>query len=367
MAEDYIKKAEEYVNNYIQNPQTEVNYNDDRLTQIKQEQAQKENQMNNEYNQMINNSDKFYQQQIDSSKEFAEQQKELQNQKTQQIIESINQNKDKTQKDYIKEQKGAYADYQKQIDPYGINAEKLATSGLSNSGYSETSKVSMYNTYQNRVATAREVLNTALINYNNSIKEAQISNNVTLAEIAAKALQNQQELALKGFKYKNTLIQTKQQQLQELGKRYDTKYQNKLNQINTELASKRELFNTLSTLLDRRKQLQENIRQANAELALKREQLEYQRQRDRERYSRYNSLKVNTGDNEMSISKQKIDIDNMIGNAKNLVNIANNSQYPENRKRAKEMLPQYRNAIIKAYEKGKITEEEANRVFDIIG
>lgn len=283
MAEDYIKMAEDYVNKYTQNPEllSDVNYNDSRLTDIKNEQAQKENEMTNEYNQMINSSDKFYNEQIQASKDYAKQQQDLQNQKTQQAIDVINQNKDKTQKDYIKEQKGAYADYQKQIDPYSVNAENLASNGLSNSGYSETSKVSMYNTYQNRIATARESLNTAILNYDNAIKEAQLTNNTTLAEIAAEALKNQQELALQGFQYKNTLIQTKQQQLQELGTRYDNKYQNMLSQINNELSSKRDLFNTLSGLLTQRKQLEENIRQANAEMAYKREQLAYQKERDK--------------------------------------------------------------------------------------
>ena len=62
MAEDYIKMAEDYVNKYTQNPGllSDVNYNDSRLTDIKNEQAQKENEMTNEYNQMINSSDKFY-------------------------------------------------------------------------------------------------------------------------------------------------------------------------------------------------------------------------------------------------------------------------------------------------------------------
>ena len=46
MAEDYIKTAEDYVNNYTKNPGllSDVNYNDSRLTDIKNEQQQKENE-----------------------------------------------------------------------------------------------------------------------------------------------------------------------------------------------------------------------------------------------------------------------------------------------------------------------------------
>lgn len=377
MAEDYIKMAEDYVNKYTQNPGllSDVNYNDSRLTDIKNEQAQKENEMTNEYNQMINSSDKFYNEQIQASKDYAKQQQDLQNQKTQQAIDVINQNKDKTQKDYIKEQKGAYADYQKQIDPYSVNAENLASNGLYNSGYSETSKVSMYNTYQNRIATARESLNTAILNYDNAIKEAQLTNNTTLAEIAAEALKNQQELALQGFQYKNTLIQTKQQQLQELGTRYDNKYQNMLSQINNELSSKRDLFNTLSGLLTQRKQLEENIRQANAEMAYKREQLAYQKQRDaiadQQWQKEYNAKYGTSGSNSLTVSNsgsnKKLNVNMVLNAAKNLVNIANNSKSSSNRISAKASIDQCRNYTIQAYNLGKISREDANKIFDIIG
>lgn len=381
MAEDYIKMAEDYVNKYTQNPGllSDVNYNDSRLTDIKNEQAQKENEMTNEYNQMINSSDKFYNEQIQASKDYAKQQQDLQNQKTQQAINVINQNKDKTQKDYIKEQKGAYADYQKQIDPYSVNAENFASNGLSNSGYSETSKVSMYNTYQNRIATARESLNTAILNYDNAIKEAQLTNNTTLAEIAAEALKNQQELALQGFQYKNTLIQTKQQQLQELGTRYDNKYQNMLSQINNELSSKRDLFNTLSGLLTQRKQLEENIRQANAEMAYKREQLAYQKERDKiadqQWQKEYNAKYNSSSSNSLSVgnsltvtdnnNKKQLKASELMGTLESLANSAKNSKYQENREMAKTSIRNLVNNIDKAYAEGRISEEDATKIYDI--
>lgn len=381
MAEDYIKMAEDYVNKYTQNPGllSDVNYNDSRLTDIKNEQAQKENEMTNEYNQMINSSDKFYNEQIQASKDYAKQQQDLQNQKTQQAIDVINQNKDKTQKDYIKEQKGAYADYQKQIDPYSVNAENLASNGLSNSGYSETSKVSMYNTYQNRIATARESLNTAILNCDNAIKEAQLTNNTTLAEIAAEALKNQQELALQGFQYKNTLIQTKQQQLQELGTRYDNKYQNMLSQINNELSSKRDLFNTLSGLLTQRKQLEENIRQANAEMAYKREQLAYQKERDKiadqQWQKEYNAKYDSSSSDSLSVgnsltvtdnnNKKQLKASDLMKPLQYVASVATNSQYSENRESAKEIIRNLVNTIDRAYDEGKISKEDAAKIYDI--
>ena len=259
----------------------DINYEDPKFKQVELDKQTALAENRNTYDNMINQSDKYYQDQINAAKDWANRQQEIQQANTDFAIEQVNQQKDQAQKDYTKEQAGAYVDWQKQSNQYGANAEQQAAQGLNNTGYSESSQVSMYNTYQNRVATARESYNKAVLNYDNAIKEAQLTNNTTLAEIAADALKNQQELALQGFQYKNTLIQTKQQQLQELGVRYDNKYQNTLSQINSELSSKRELFNTLASLLTQRKQLEENIRQANAEMQYKRQQLAYQKERDR--------------------------------------------------------------------------------------
>lgn len=215
-----------------------VDYNDKRLTSVKDEQAIKEAETTKRYDEMINNSDAFYNSQIQASKEWAQKQSEIQQANTDFAIEKIEQQKEQAQKDYTKEQKGAYTDYQKQSNAYGVNAEQIASSGLSNTGYSEASRISMYNTYQNRVATARESLNQAVLNFDNSMKEAVLANNSALAEIAANALQKQLELSLEGFQYKNTLIQTKEEQLLNLGEIYNNRYQQVLSQINAELDRK---------------------------------------------------------------------------------------------------------------------------------
>lgn len=215
-----------------------VDYNDKRLTSVKDEQAIKEAETTKRYDEMINNSDAFYNSQIEASKEWAQKQSEIQQANTDFAIEKIEQQKEQAQKDYTKEQKGAYTDYQKQSNAYGVNAEQIASSGLSNTGYSEASRISMYNTYQNRVATARESLNQAVLNFDNSMKEAILANNSALAEIAANALQKQLELSLQGFQYKNTLIQTKEEQLLNLGEIYNNRYQQVLSQINAELDRK---------------------------------------------------------------------------------------------------------------------------------
>lgn len=237
-----------------------VDYNDERLVNVENEKNNAINEVTNEYNNMINNSDKFYQKQIEASKDYANKQTEIQNAQTNLAIQEVNQQKDKAQKDYIKEQKGAYTDYQKATNQYGVNAEKLATQGLNSTGYSESTRTNAYNTYQNRYATAKEAYNNAVLNYDNSIKEIRLANNSTLAQIAYEALKTQLELSLEGFQYKNTLIQTKMNAVDAQKDRYHSRYQDVLNQINTEnaLAEQQRQFNA---------SLAEQKRQFNASLS----------------------------------------------------------------------------------------------------
>ena len=177
----------------------DINYDDERFQQVEAEKQQAITEVDKTYSGMISQSDKYYQDQINASKDWANTQQQLQQDKTDFAIEQIEQQKAQANKDYTKEQSGAYVDWQKQSNKYGVNAEQMASSGMTNTGFSESSQVSMYNTYQNRVATARESYNLAVLNYNNSIKDAQLQNNSALAEIAYQALQQQLELSLQGF------------------------------------------------------------------------------------------------------------------------------------------------------------------------
>ena len=232
-----------------------VNYDDKRFAQVENAKKDVINNANNTYDNMINQSDAKYNELINATKDYANTQQELQQKNTDFAIEQINQQKDQAEKDYIKEQKGAYTDYQKATNQYGVNAEQQAKAGLMNTGYAESSKISAFTSYQNRYSTARESYNKAVLNYDNAIKDAQLKNNATLAEIAFKSLQTELEYALQGFQYKNNLLQTKLNTQIQLDSEYNNRYQQVLSQINTE--------NSLA----------EQIRQYNESMA-------YQKQRD---------------------------------------------------------------------------------------
>lgn len=192
------------------------------------------NEVDQRYGEMIGGVDKNINDQIDASKDYAEEQKKNQQAQTDFTIDKINQQKDQARKDYTKEQSGAYVDWQKQSNPYGANAEKMASMGMAGTGYSESSQVNMYVAYQNRVAAARESYDRAVLNYNNSITEARLQNNSVLAEIAYKALQDQLELSLQGFQYKNTLLMEKAKEKRTIESEYHNRWKDLLSQINAE-------------------------------------------------------------------------------------------------------------------------------------
>ena len=244
-----------------------VNYNDPKFTKVETDKQQALTQNEQLYAGMIDNVDGFYNAQIQASKDWADKQTNLQNQQTNLTIEQIEQQKDKANKDYLKEQSGAYVDWQKQSNAYGTNAEQMASSGLTNTGFSESSQVSMYNTYQNRVATAREVYNQAVLNYDNSIKEARLQNSTVLAEIAFQALQTQLELSLEGFQYKNTLLLEQANKKLEIDNAYYNRYLDVLNQINTENAMAEEIrqFNESQKFTAEQNQLNRDFEAAQAE------------------------------------------------------------------------------------------------------
>ncbi len=245
-----------------------INYEDERFGKVESDKQQALTEVEQTYGGMIEQSDSYFQAQIDASKQWANQQQQIQQEQTDFAIEQIEQQKGQANKDYQKEQAGAYVDWQKQSNKYGANAEQMAASGMTNTGFSESSQVSMYNTYQNRVAVARESYQKAVLNYNNAIKDAQLQNNSKLAEIAYQALQTELELSLQGFQYKNDLIREQASKKQEIDNTYYNRYQDVLNQMNTENALAEEIRQYNESMQLQKQQLQEEIRQYEQNYAL---------------------------------------------------------------------------------------------------
>ena len=236
-----------------------VNYDDERFTEVTADKNDAIKESDTMYNDIIADSTKGYDDQIQASKDWVETQTDLQNKKTDFAIDEINQQKEQTRKDYLKEQSGAYVDWQKQSNQYGVNAEQMAATGMTGTGYSESSQVRMYTAYQNRVAVARESYTRAVLNYDNAIKEARLQNSSILAEIAYQGLSEQLKLGLEAMQYKNALLLEKAKAKREIDSEYYSRWRDVLSQINTENA------------------LAEQQRQFDANMAFQKEQFEWQK------------------------------------------------------------------------------------------
>lgn len=282
---------------YSATPNYDIDPNDKRFADVNNQKDAALKELDATYAGMIGQTNQYYDDQIAALDKWEDKQTEIQNAQTDFTIQQIEQQKDKAHKDYLKEQSASYVDWQKQSNQYGAKAEQLASSGLTNTGFSESSQVSMYNTYQNRVATARESYNNAVLNYNNAIKEAQLANSAALAEIAFTTLQKQLELSLAGFQHKNQLILEQANKKLEVDNMYWNRYQDVLQQINTENAMKEDIrqynesmkWQTEQAQLDRTFKSQEaeldrqfEAKQAEIQRSFQSAQAELERKHDKE-------------------------------------------------------------------------------------
>lgn len=215
-----------------------VTYDDKLLTEA-------ETELKNEATAALAESDKIYDDTIggistayeDALKgveNYKQEQTAIQNEQTDLAIKEVEQKAAQTEKDYLREQKAAHTDYQKAVDPYGVNAEKMAASGLLNTGYAESSKVAMYNQHQVRMATARESFLQAKQNYDSMITSARVQNNAALAKIAYDAFVEQTKLAINYAKDKNALLLEKTSAQKSIKNNYWERWQAVLDQIYSE-------------------------------------------------------------------------------------------------------------------------------------
>lgn len=113
-----------------------------------------------------------------------EQQNKIIDTSTQQAIDELERNKQKTDQELLKTNRGLYTDYQKQINPYGVNAERLAEQGLANSGLAETTKANYYNTYQTARTEATNNANTIKADFDADIAKARQNGDIQKAQSA---------------------------------------------------------------------------------------------------------------------------------------------------------------------------------------
>jgi hypothetical protein len=254
-----------------------INYNDSRFAEVEKDKNAAIKQSNSTYDNLMSQSDKYYDNLIAQSKDAANKQTALQNQQTEFAIQKIEQQKQQTNKDYTKEQKGAYQDYMKQTNAYGSNMQTAGQQGLGGSGWSETIQAGFYNTYQNRYAQARENYNNIVMNYDNNIKEAQLQNSSALLQIYNQAQKEQLELALQNFTVIKDLSIAKQNQYMAIDSEYNNRWRQIESQINTENALAEEIRQYNASLAEQKRQADMDNAYRNSSLALEREKFNWQK------------------------------------------------------------------------------------------
>ena len=249
----------------------EVNYEDQRFKDVQTDREWAISDVRGEYDDLIGKNDQKENQLLADIDRNQKQQIDVANKNTEFAINKLDQQKDWARKDYLKEQSGAYTDWQKQSNQYGVNAEKNASMGMGGTGYSESSQVAMYNQYQNRVATARESFVRASTEYDNAMAEARLQNSSLLAQIASETLAKKLEISLTFLQQRNSLVTQKAQALREVDSEYYGRWKDVLNQINSENALKEEVRQYNETLAENKRQhnetLAENKRQHDETLA----------------------------------------------------------------------------------------------------
>lgn len=226
---------------------------DERLTNIE---AQKQAQLEKNdalYSGLLSDAQNLYNQQQNYASQYENTQNDILNKQLEYSTNLIEQQKDIARQNARTEQNKARNDYNAFINPYGKQAESLASQGLATSGLSETTKLGGYNTYQNRLASANKVLQDAITQYDNDINQARLNNDVSKAQNALEKLKLQLQYSESYYNKKGEYQQNQFATGRDIDTDYFNRYQTEYSNIQNEKAR------------------QEAIRQWEAEMAYKRE------------------------------------------------------------------------------------------------
>lgn len=257
---------------------------DERLAKIEQERQNAINNSNNTYNDLLNENRNLY----DNQNKYADDYERITNENLDKQLafneSKIEQQKEEARKAKETEDKKALNDYTAFINPYGYQAENMASRGLNGSGVSETSQLGGFNTYQNRLANSNKVMQEAITEYDNAMAEARLTNDVTKAQNALNKLQMKLQYQENYMSNKNNITQNQLSNNQSLDSEYYNRYQTEYSNIQNEKAQA------------------EAIRQWEAEMAEKQRQynesLALQREQDRQSQANW--------EKEYALSKQKL-------------------------------------------------------------
>lgn len=131
------------------------------------------------------------------------QQQEITNKQTEMNVAELERNKLEIEKDADKTNKALYAEYRKASNPYGATAENLASQGLGNSGYAETTQTNLYNTYQRNITDTLNNARDLKADFDFQISKARQTGDITLAQNALDIYNQKMQLLTQEYELKN--------------------------------------------------------------------------------------------------------------------------------------------------------------------
>ena len=206
-------------------------------------------------------------------------QNDIINQQTQMQVDELNREKEKLEKETDKTTQGLYASWQKQSNQYGAGMEQLASQGLANSGYAESTKTALYNTYQKSVTDTLNNSRDLYADYNFKIQQARQNGSIQQAQSALELYAQRVQLLTQNYE----LRQNREKYLyqQERDRVSDSQWQ---------------------------KSFDEQVRQNELENHWSQQQFDYQKQRDSVADSQwqqqFNLSKKNSSSGRSSSSKK---------------------------------------------------------------
>ena len=275
-------------------------------------------------------------------------QNEIINGQTQMQVDELNREKEKLQKETDKTTQGLYASWQKQANQYGAGMEQLASQGLANSGYAETTKTALYNTYQKSVTDTLNNSKDLYADYNFKIQQARQNGSIQQAQSALELYAQRVQLLTQNYE----LRQNREKYLyqQERDKVSDSQWQ---------------------------KTFDEQVRQNELENQWRQQQFDYQKQRDAVADSQwqqqFNLSKKNSSSGKSSSKKStgglKVSGDNISDYARTTANNLKLLQKQSGLTGAigKGALNMSKGAISDKVNKGELTVEEAEYIYNELG
>ncbi len=147
--------------------------------------------------------------------ESLQKQNEIVNKQTQMQVDSLERQKADIERNAIQQNKAIYQDYKKASNPYGQQAETLASQGLGGSGYAETTQARLYNTYQNNITATLNTSNQLKADVDFQIQQARQTGDITLAQNSLELYMQKMQLLSEEYELRNNREQFLYQKQQD--------------------------------------------------------------------------------------------------------------------------------------------------------